>query len=82
MLIALAHVPVGTNPQTRESRLFPSTWAYVRRNAIAIFRVYTMYEPLRVFLMAAAVATLLELVIWVRFAYYFLSGDGRGMCSR
>ena len=35
MLVAVEHVPVETNPQTRESRLFPSTGAYVRRNALA-----------------------------------------------
>src|SRR5919107_1030076 len=29
MLVAVDEVPVGTNPQTRDSRLFPSTGAYV-----------------------------------------------------
>ena len=33
MLVAVEHVPIRTNEQTRESRLFPSMWAYVRRNA-------------------------------------------------
>ena len=33
MLVAVDHVPIRTNPKTRESRLFPSMWAYVRRNA-------------------------------------------------
>jgi glycosyltransferase involved in cell wall biosynthesis len=78
MLIALDHVPVGTNPQTRNSRLFPSTWAYVRRNALAIFRVYTMYEPLRVFLVAAGIAALLGAVVWVRFVYFLIGGEGGG----
>jgi glycosyltransferase involved in cell wall biosynthesis len=78
MLIAVDHVPVLTNPKTRESRLFSSTWAYVRRNGLAIFRVYTMYEPLRVFLVAAALAALVGAVIWARFLYYFVSGEGRG----
>ena len=32
MLVAVDHVPVRTNEQTRPSRLFPSMWAYVRRN--------------------------------------------------
>ena len=34
LLVAIDHVPVRTNPQTRESRLFPSMGAYVRRNAL------------------------------------------------
>ena len=32
MLVAIDHVPIRTNPKTRESRLFPSTGPYVRRN--------------------------------------------------
>src|SRR4051794_36629006 len=67
MLVAVDHVPIRTNPKTRDSRLFPSTWAYVRRNATSIFRVYTLYEPLRVFLAAAALTALVGAVIWVRF---------------
>ena len=47
--VAIDHVPIRTNPKTRESRLFPSVGAYVRRNALSIFRVYSQYEPLKVF---------------------------------
>ena len=49
LLVAVEHVPVRTNPKTRESRLFPSTAAYVRRNALSIFRIYSQYQPLKVF---------------------------------
>src|SRR6476659_5805702 len=45
MTTAVTHVPIRTNPKTRESRLFPSMWAYVRRNTVAIFRIYAFYEP-------------------------------------
>ena len=54
MLVAVDQVAVETNPQTRESRLFDSTGAYVRRNALSILRIYTRYEPLRVFASAGA----------------------------
>src|SRR4051795_1229111 len=40
-LVAIDHVPIRTNPKTRESRLFNSMWSYVRTNAVSIFRVYT-----------------------------------------
>ena len=49
LLVAVDHVPIRTNPKTRESRLFPSMPAYVRRNALSIFRIYSQYEPLKVF---------------------------------
>jgi glycosyltransferase involved in cell wall biosynthesis len=78
MLVAVGSVPIGTNPKTRESRLFSSTWVYVRRNTLAILRVYTMYEPLRVFMIAAAAVALAGAVIWVRFIYYFATGHGNG----
>ena len=77
MLVAVDHVPVRTNEQTRPSRLFPSMWAYVRRNGISIFRIYALYEPLRLFLAAAALVALVGAVIWVRFAWFFVSGRGR-----
>ncbi len=78
MVVAVEHVPIRTNEQTRDSRLFPSMWAYVRRNAASIFRIYTLYEPLRVFLAAAAVAALIGAVIWARFLWFFFSGEGEG----
>ncbi len=76
--IAVQHVPIRTNPKTRESRLFPSMWSYVRRNALSIFRIYTRYEPLRVFMTMAAIVGLAALVVWARYAYFYVAGDGAG----
>jgi glycosyltransferase involved in cell wall biosynthesis len=78
MLVAVDHVPIRTNDKTRESRLFPSMWAYVRRNTLSIFRIYALYEPLRVFMAAAAVAALIGAVIWARFLYFFFFSDDPG----
>jgi glycosyltransferase involved in cell wall biosynthesis len=79
MLVAVDHTPIRTNPKTRESRLFPSMWAYVRRNGVAILRVYALYEPLRVFLTAAAVVGLAAAIIWGRFFYFWaIAGEGAG----
>ena len=78
MLVAVDHVPVRTNEKTRESRLFPSMSSYVRRSTASIFRIYAMYEPLRVFLAAAAVVALVGAVIWLRFLYFFFFSDEPG----
>ena len=78
MLVAVDSVPIATNPKTRDSRLFSSTWMYVRRNTLAILRVYTMYEPLRVFMIAAGAVALAGAAIWIRFIYFFATGHGRG----
>jgi glycosyltransferase involved in cell wall biosynthesis len=78
LLVATDHVRVGTNPQTRESRLFPSVSSYVRRNALSILRIYAQYEPLKVFFSLAAVVALVGAVAWGRFFIAFVSGDGAG----
>src|SRR5680860_1417893 len=78
VLVAVDHVPIRTNQQTRESRLFPSMWSYVRRNAVSIFRVYALYEPLRVFMIAAAIVAVPAAIIWARFLFFYFSGEGEG----
>ena len=77
-LIAIDHVGVRTNPVTRESRLFPSMWSYVRRNAVSIFRIYAQYEPLRVFLTAAAILLVAAVGVWIPFAVAYVQGKGSG----
>jgi glycosyltransferase involved in cell wall biosynthesis len=78
MLVAVDHVPIGTNPKTRESRLFTSMWSYVRRNTVSIFRIYAMYEPLRIFMLAAGIVALAAAVIWVRYLILAIEGSGKG----
>src|ERR1700689_3739553 len=41
LTVAIDHVPVRTNAKTRESRLFPSISAYIRRHGLSIFRIYS-----------------------------------------
>jgi glycosyltransferase involved in cell wall biosynthesis len=77
-LVAVDNVHIHTNPKMRESRLFPSMWAYVRRNVVAIFRIYTAYEPLRVFSVLAVILLVLALVAWTPFLLDWISGDEGG----
>ncbi|HEY4996864.1 MAG TPA: glycosyltransferase family 2 protein [Solirubrobacteraceae bacterium] len=78
LLVAIDHVPVRTNPKTRESRLFPSMGAYVRRNAVSIFRIYAQYEPLRVFWSLALLVGLVSVGVWIRFVVAYAEGAGKG----
>src|SRR6185295_4887519 len=73
LLVATDHVPIWTNPQTRESRLFPSMWSYVRRNTVSIFRIYAQYEPLKVFMTLAAIVGVAALIPWGRFFVAYVS---------
>src|SRR6478735_8260526 len=78
LLVAIDHVPIRTNPKTRESRLFPSMGAYVRRNTVSIFRIYAQYEPLRVFWSLALLIGLASVAVWVRFVVAYAEGNGKG----
>jgi glycosyltransferase involved in cell wall biosynthesis len=77
LFVAVDHVPVRTNPKTRESRLFPSIPAYIRRNGLSIFRIYSQYEPLRVFWGAAIITGLAALAFFIRFLIPFIENGGR-----
>lgn len=77
LTVAVDHVPIRTNPKTRESRLFPSTSAYVRRNSLSIFRIYSQYEPLRVFWSGAILMGVLALAVFVRFLVLFVEDPSR-----
>jgi glycosyltransferase involved in cell wall biosynthesis len=78
MTVAVDHVPIRTNEKLRESRLFPSMWSYVRRNTVSIFRIYTMYEPLRVFMTLAIVVAVPAVIVWGRFFYLGVFKDDWG----
>jgi len=79
MSVALEDVPISTNRTDRESRLVGSTSSYVRRNAFAIFRAYTLYEPLRVFMILALLFAALALAAWSPFLFdWIVNGDRSG----
>jgi hypothetical protein len=77
-LTAVTHVPVGTNDKTRESRLFGSMWTYIRRNMLAIFRIYTSWEPLFVFSALAGLLLLAAFTAWSPFLWDWLVNGDRG----
>ncbi len=70
--LIVAHVPAGTNPKLRESRLFASVPEYLTKSFIAIIRIYTMYNPLKVFSVIAAVFLGVGLILVARFFYYYI----------
>jgi glycosyltransferase involved in cell wall biosynthesis len=79
MLVAVDHTPIHARRVDRPSRLFGhSMWGYVRRNTLAIFRIYSMYEPLRVFMVAAMVIGIAAVVVWTRFLVAWIGGHGAG----
>jgi len=76
--MAITHVPVKTNPKTRESRLFKSVPKFIERQLVSMIRMYSMYQPLRVFFYMGLALTILGAFPVLRFLYYYFSGDGAG----
>lgn len=76
--IPITSVPVRTNPELRESRLFHSIWGYVKKSVLTIFRALMMYKPLYCFTLVAMVPSLIGVLVWVRFMIYYFTGRGSG----
>jgi hypothetical protein len=76
--MAVAHVPVRTNLRTRPSRLFHNVSHYLKQSGSTIVRIYTMYEPLKVFTFIGAVALVAGLATSGRFLYFYVTGSGSG----
>ena len=76
--MAIAHVPIQSNPKTRPSRLFNSMLSYIKNSGATIVRVYTMYEPLKVFTYIGFSVFAAGAALSARFLYYYLRGDGAG----
>jgi hypothetical protein len=75
--VAIDHVPIRTNASTRESRLFPSVGAYVRRNALTIFRVWAQYGPLKLFWTGAVILGIPAVGLFIWFLVLFIVHSGR-----
>jgi len=76
--MAVASVPVDTNPKTRESRLFKSIPKFIERQLTTIVRMYAMYQPLRVFFFIGLILIVTGAVPIVRFLYFYVTGAGDG----
>lgn len=76
--MAIAHVPVGVNPKTRESRLFSTIPEFVQRSGATMLRTYLMYRPLKAFVLSGIVVLLVGVAPIGRFLYFFAIGEGDG----
>lgn len=76
--IAFTSVPIRTNDKTRDSRLFKSITQFIERSATTTLRMYSMYQPLRVFTMLGLIIALIGAIPMLRFLYFYLFETGAG----
>ena len=76
--IRIASVPIKTNPKTRESRLFNSSFEHMLKSGIAITRSFLMYKPYMLFIPLGLGLAILGSIPFIRFLYFLVEGTGRG----
>jgi glycosyltransferase involved in cell wall biosynthesis len=75
---AITSIKIQTNPKTRESRLFKSSWEHVTKSGVAIFRAFIMYRPYAFFGALGAILLLLGAIPFARYLFFLIFDDGRG----
>lgn len=76
--IALAAVPVRTNPDLRPSRLVRSMAGYVCHQALIVVRIFATYKPFAFFAVPGAVVFAGGLLLGVRFLVFYFTSGGSG----
>lgn len=76
--LGITSVKVRTNPPTRKSRLFKNMFQHIRQSTTTMMRVYTMYQPFKVFLAIGCLIFSIGVLLGLRFLYFALLGDSAG----
>ncbi|PYQ27717.1 MAG: glycosyl transferase [Acidobacteria bacterium] len=74
--LGVQSVVVRTNAPTRPSRLYGGVGTYLRKSVATIFRIYTIYRPLKTFFAIGTLLVLLGAAISGRFLWYYWRGAG------
>lgn len=76
--MAFTSVPIRTNEKTRDSRLFKSVFRFIERSGSTTLRMYSMYQPLRVFTLIGLIMAIIGMIPMLRFLYFYLFESGTG----
>ncbi|HID16012.1 MAG TPA: glycosyltransferase family 2 protein, partial [Candidatus Atribacteria bacterium] len=70
--------PIPARKVKRKSRLIKSIPKHILKSLAVIFRVFTLYKPMRVFLVIGGIVFLAGLYPFIRFLYFYFQGQGSG----
>lgn len=76
--IAIESVPVEVKETARASRLFESIPRFIADQVTTIIRMYSMFQPLRVFFYIGMVLSIIGAIPMIRFFYFYTIGEGGG----
>ena len=77
-LLAVENITITPNAVRRPSRLFKSIPEYIQRSIVTIIRVYSMYNPFKIFTTVGSGISFLGFLLGCRFLFYYLVGSGEG----
>ncbi|MGZ7040932.1 MAG: glycosyltransferase family 2 protein [Thermoanaerobaculia bacterium] len=76
--LGVQSVSVRTNAPTRPSRLYRGIGTYLRKSVATIFRIYTLYRPLKTFFLIGTVLLVAGFILGGRFLFYIARGEHGG----
>ncbi len=76
--LAIGNITISTNRVDRKSRLFKNIPEYIKRSLMTMIRVYSMFNPLRLFLTTGAGMICIGTLIGCRFLFYYMLNQGGG----
>jgi glycosyltransferase involved in cell wall biosynthesis len=72
--MAIAHVPIQTNPTSRPSRLHSGLLNFIWRQSGTVIRSYVLYQPLKSFVLLGVPFLLAGGFLFARFLYFYFTG--------
>jgi len=76
--LGVQSVAIRTNAPTRPSRLYHGIGTYLRKSVATIFRISTVYRPLKTFAWIGSILMLAGVVLGLRFVWHFVQGNRGG----
>ena len=73
--LTIQTIDIKTNEKLRESRLIRGVTDYIGRSVMTMIRVFTLYQPLKVFTWLGGIVFSMGVIIGFRYLYLQLFGD-------
>lgn len=76
--LTIASVPIPARKVLRESRLIKSIPRHITKSLWVVFRIFTLYKPMRVFSAFGGLIFITGLIPIIRFLYFYFTIGGQG----
>lgn len=74
----IRNIDIIARETKRKSRLMKTTFEYIIKSGFELLRVFILYNSLKTFLILSLIIAIPGIFFFLRFLYFFLSGNGHG----